>query len=184
MTKPLIVGLGGSMRERSYSRMGLETALGMCEKHGAETCLLDVRQLALPMYVPDVPLEYFPEAERIQEFLDYHRRADAFIWSSATYHGTVTGVIKNALDFLEFLEDDERPYLTGRAVGLISVNDGPPIEHMRTICRELRAWVSPSSVVISKVDFAEDGTLQTPRALRKMERIVLELINFTAKMKA
>jgi FMN reductase len=183
MTKALIVGLGGSLRENSYSRLGLETALSLCEKHGAETHLLDVRLLGLPLYVPDAALEDYPEAERIQEFLEIHRRADAFVWSSPTYHGTVSGVIKNALDFTEFLENDERPYLTGRAVGLISVNDGPPIEHMRTICRELRAWVSPSSVVISKADFSDDGMLQNARALRRMERIALELLHFAARMK-
>lgn len=184
MTKALIVGLGGSLRERSYSLLGLEAALKSVEKLGAETHLIDMRELALPMYNADAAISDYPQPEIIEAFLEIHRRADAFIWSSATYHGTVTGVIKNALDFLEFMADDERPYLTGKAVGLIAVNDSPPIEHMRTISRELRAWVSPSSVVLTKADFAPDGSLQSAKAQRRIERIAGELVQFTARMKA
>src|SRR4051812_12830983 len=109
----VIVGLGGTSRAGSFSRMGLEAALSMAEQQGAEAHLLDIRALALPMYEADWQVSDYPRPRVIEDFLELHRRADAFIWSSPTYHGTVTGAFKNAIDFLEFLQDDERPYLTG-----------------------------------------------------------------------
>jgi FMN reductase len=184
MTKALIVGLGGSVREQSYSRWGLEAALKAAESLGAETQLVDLRELQLPLYIADASLSAYPQPEIIEAFLDIHRRADAFIWSSPSYNGTITNVFRNALNFIHFLSDEERPYLKGRLVGLITVNDALPIEEMRAICREMRAWASPSSVVLYKEDFAADGSLQDARALRRIERVAEELLEFTAGMKA
>ena len=52
------------------------------------------------------------------------RRADALVITSPGYHGTVSGLVKNALDYLEELRGDQRPYLDGRAVGLVAVARG------------------------------------------------------------
>jgi FMN reductase len=174
----VIVGLGGTLRASSYSRMGVEVALAMAEQQGAETHLLDVKALDLPMYDADLEISDYPQPRLIVDFLELHRRADVFLWSCPSYHGTVTGSFKNAIDFIEFLADDERPYLTGRAVGLIAVNDIPPVDTMRTIARELRAWASPSTVVLKKTDFAADGSIQNEVALRRLNRVVTELLGF------
>lgn len=174
----VVVGLGGTLRSRSYSRLGLEIALKMAEQAGAETHLLDVKALDLPMYDADFEISDYPQPQVIEDFLALHRRADVFLWSSPSYHGTVTGSFKNAIDFIEFLADDERPYLTGRAVGLIAVNDIPPVDTMRTIARELRAWVSPSTVVLRKTDFNADGSIHDEAKLRRLNRVVTELLGF------
>lgn len=174
----VIVGLGGSLRTRSYSRLGLEAALKIAEREGAETHLLDVKTLALPMYDADYEISDYPQPQVIEDFIELHRRADVFIWSCPTYHGTVSGSFKNAVDFIEFMSEDERPYLTGRAVGLIAVNDITPIDTMRQIARELRAWASPSSVVFRKTDFDADGNIANEVALRRVHRIVTELLGF------
>lgn len=183
MTKPFILGLGGTSRNPSFSGSGLHAALNFAAEAGADTYCIDIRDLKLPLYQADWALSDYPEAQAIAEFIELHRRADACIWSSPCYHGTVTGVFKNAIDFLEFLEDDERVYLTGRAVGLISVNDITPIETMRTIARELRAWVCPSKAVLQEEDFAEDGSINSEIALRRLKRISSELMTFVQAMR-
>jgi FMN reductase len=177
----VILGLGGTLRAQSYSRLALEVALKMAEQEGAETHLLDVRALGLPMYDADCELSDYPQPQLIQDFINLHRHADAFIWSCPSYHGTVPGSFKNAIDFLEFLDHDEIPYLTGRAVGMIGINDITPVDTMRTIARELRAWVSPSTVVLRKTDFAADNSLHNDAALRRMKRIVMELLGFARR---
>ncbi len=110
------------MREGSTSLGALRRALGAAEDAGARTELLDLRELDLPMYEPGRPLEDCGEgAARLVEAL---RGADAVILSTAAYHGTLAGVTKNALDFAEYLARDERRYLDGRVVGLISTSGG------------------------------------------------------------
>ena len=178
--KPLIVGLGGSLRERSYSRAALVAALALAEAQGAATELLDLRELALPIYVPDLPIAGYPPEQQaaIGRLIDSCRRADALIWSSPTYHGTVSGVFKNALDFLELTCDDEPPYLTGRAVGLIAVSDARTFGAMMQSVYELRAWLAPTQVAVGGRDFGPDLAVANDRVQRRLGRLASDLISF------
>jgi FMN reductase len=148
-----VVGIGGTLRGGSSSLGALRRALRAAKEAGAETELLDLRELNLPMYEPGRPLEdYGPEVRRFVEVL---RGADALILSTAAYHGTLAGVTKNALDFTQFLARDERPYLDGRVVGLISTSGGEraaanTMDAMVHVVHALRGIVAPSMVTISR----------------------------------
>lgn len=147
-----VVGIGGTLREGSSSLGALRRALESAEAAGAETELLDLRELNLPMYEPGLALdEYGPEVRR---FVETVRGADALILSTAAYHGTPAGVTKNALDFTQFLSRDERPYLEGRVVGLISTAGGgqgaaSANRAMVDTVHALRGVVAPLMVPIS-----------------------------------
>lgn len=178
--QPLIVGLGGSLREQSYSRAALQAALAVAAQQGAATDLLDIRTLALPVFVPDQPLEaYQPEQHAgIARLVQACRQADALIWASPTYHGTVSGAFKNALDFLELTADDDPPYLSGRAVGLIAVSDARTFGAMVDSVHELRAWLAPTQVATSGRDFDAALGLVNERLARRLARLVDELLGF------
>ena len=88
------------MREDSTSLRALEEALRTAEEAGATTELLDLHELALPMYEPGRPIEEYGEG--VERLVESMRDADAMIWSTAAYHGTLAGVTKNALDFAQF----------------------------------------------------------------------------------
>ena len=93
MTKTLkIVGLGGSVASNSKSLVALETALAGAQSAGATTQLLDIRQLALPMYNPD---ENEP-TETAATLIEACHAADGLLWSSPMYQGTISGALKNA----------------------------------------------------------------------------------------
>jgi len=146
-----VVGIGGTLREGSSSLGALRRALDSAEDAGAEVELLDLRELALPMYEPGRPLDdYGPEVRR---FVEAVRGADALILSTAAYHGTLAGVTKNALDFTQFLARDERPYFDGRIVGLISTAGGDQAATnangaMINVVHALRGIVAPLMVAI------------------------------------
>lgn len=117
-----ILGLGGTLRERSTNCWALQRALQAAESAGVTTELLALYDLNLPMFMPGKPVEaYDPSVARL---LDAVRKADGLLISTAGYHGTLVGATKNALDFLEFLSEDERPYLHERIVGLIATASG------------------------------------------------------------
>ena len=159
-----VVGIGGMLREGSSSLGALRRALDSAEDAGAEIELLDLWELALPMYEPGRPLDdYGPEVRR---FVEAVRGADALILSTAAYHGTLAGVTKNALDFTQFLSGDERPYLDGRIVGLISTAGGDQAATnangaMINAVHALRGIVAPLMVTIphSWRNADEDGNI-------------------------
>jgi len=181
--KPHVVGLGGTLREGSTSLRALEEALRAAEEAGATTELLDLRELALPMYEPGRRLEeYGEEVERLVESM---RGADAMIWSTAAYHGTLASVTKNALDFVQFLARDERPYLQDRVVGLIATAGGSmaavnAANAMTNVVHALRGVAAPLSVPVTQSwrAFDEEGNLRDDGVARRLEslgRLVVEM---------
>jgi FMN reductase len=156
-----VVGVGGTLREGSASLGALRRALAASADAGAETELLDLRELDLPMYEPGRALEeYGPSVERLVEAL---RGADGILVSTAAYHGTLAGVTKNALDFAQFLSGGEHPYFDGKVVGLISTAGGEQAGANSTgalvdVVHSLRGVVAPLVVSIPKAWQRADGS--------------------------
>jgi FMN reductase len=162
-TRPVVVGLGGSLRANSSSARALAGALAAAESAGAETVLLDSGHLNLPPYDPAAPSE---QGDRL---VAEARRADGVIIASPGYHGGPSGLIKNALDYLEELRDDDRPYLEGRPVGCIACASGwqattTTLMSLRSVVHALRGWPTPLGVAINSLatPFGSDGTIPEP----------------------
>jgi FMN reductase len=148
--KPLtIVGLGGSLAAISRSRAALRTALDGAATGGAETQLLDIRQLDLQMYNPDDD----EPTETVMRLLETSYAADGMLWSSPMYQGTISGAFKNALDWLHLLRDRDPPYLHDKVIGLISAAGGTQglqaINTMEFATRALRGWSVPYVVPVA-----------------------------------
>jgi FMN reductase len=155
-----VVGLGGTLRENSTSLWALQHALESARAEGATTQLLDVRRLDLPMYQPDWELDDYDQ--NVQDFIQILRHADAFLFSTAAYHGTLAGVTKNTLDYFEYLSDAPRPYLHNKPVGLIATASGESadvhsIDAMVNVVHSLRGYVLPLIVPIHNASKAFDN---------------------------
>jgi FMN reductase len=147
---PLIVGLGGTTAPLSSSERILRHALARCEARGARTRIFAGPELDLPTY-SDAPRT--PEAAAMVAAL---READGVIIVSPGYHGTISGMLKNALDYVQDMAKDERPYFDGRAVGLVAVAagwqaTGSTLVTLRTIAHALRGWPTPLGVTINSL---------------------------------
>lgn len=147
---PRILGLGGTTRQGSSSERALHTALDFAERAGAQTDILLADELEFPAYAPERGSRG-PQTDRL---LDLVRRADGVIVASPGFHGGPSGLIKNALDHLEELRDDDRPYLDGRAVGCIVCAAGwqattTTLAALRSTVHALRGWPTPLGVTIN-----------------------------------
>ena len=118
------------------------------------------------------------------------RRADGIVISSPGYHGTVSGLIKNALDYVEDMAKDERPYFEGRAVALISVAagwqaTGTTLATLRSIVHALRGWPTPMAITVNSVMpvFADDGSVSDPTLLNQLDILAQQVVGF-ARMRA
>ncbi len=184
-----ILGLGGGLREGSYSLAALHEALDATAAAGAETRLLDLNDLPLPLYRPDFasPADYGPEAgERIERLLEAARWADGLLWASPAYHGAISGAVKNALDYLQFLARDEPSYLYGKTVGAISAGGGATapvnaVNQLGQIAHALRAQVVPLTVPITAAYRAFGGGRVTdPQVRGRLETLGKELVALAA----
>jgi FMN reductase len=158
---PTIVGLGGSLARASKSRAALQRALEGSAVAGAQTTLLDLRELDLPLYNPD---DDEPGAAA-SELIESCYQADGLIWSSPLYQGTISGALKNALDWLHLLGRRDPPYLHDKVIGLISAAGGTQglqaINTMEFAVRALRGWAVPYVVPVASASrvFEPDGRI-------------------------
>ena len=148
--KPYIVGLGGTARPNSSSEQALAMALGHAASLGAATAMFCGSDLMLPLYAPE-GAELDANAQRLVDGL---RRADGVILSSPCYHGAVSGLVKNALDYTEEMRNDPRVYFDGLAIGCIGCgygSQGPVmvLAQLRCIAHALRGWPAPLGVAIN-----------------------------------
>jgi FMN reductase len=184
---PLIVGLGGTVRPGSSSEKALVMALATAQAAGARTALFGGAFLAdLPIYNPHDPF-CGPEMTR---FLAAISAADGVIVSTPGYHGSISGVVKNALDSLEGLKDDPRPYFDGRAVGCIvsaggAQASGSTLAALRSIIHALRGWPTPFGATLGASGLFDDaGAFADPRDLWQVETVAQQVVQFACRWMA
>jgi FMN reductase len=156
----------------------LRIALEGAAEAGAETDLLDIRQLSLPMYDPGA--ENNPP-ESVRGMCDAIHKADGLIWSSPMYNGTISGSFKNALDWLKLLGDRNPPYLTDKVVGLISTAGGmqglQAVNTMEFVVRALRGWAVPLVMPIAQAwkAFDKQGVAQDAQLTEQLHALGREV---------
>ena len=150
MSPPHVVAICGSLRDASYTRRALRHALGAADRQGASTELVDLREYDLPVYDPDD--DEFPEAERLRETVE---AADSVLLGTPVYHGSYATPLKNALDYCGFDEFENT------TVGLLCVSGGgfpiTSLDHLRSVCRSLNAWVIPHQAALPRARNSFDG---------------------------
>jgi FMN reductase len=182
---PLIVGLGGTGSTTGSTERILRQALNAAQNAGAETLFFDGKALDMPMY------NYGGvRTEQALALISALRRADGIIIASPGYHGTVSGLIKNALDYVEDMARDERAYFEGRAVGLIAVAagwqaTGSTLATLRSITHALRGWPTPMAVAINSAQpvFNDEGALIDAGIAGQLDILAGQVVEF-ARMKA
>jgi FMN reductase len=187
MAKTLtIVGLGGSLAKVSRSRAALQVALDGAAAAGAETELLDLRELDLPMYNPD---EHEP-TEGAARLIEVSYAADGMLWSSPLYQGTISGAFKNALDWLHLLNNREPAYLHDKVIGLMSAAGGAQglqaVNTMEFSIRALRAWAVPYVVPVASAArvFDHAGNVQDPGTELQLRTLGSEVVRVAQRFVA
>lgn len=140
-----IVGISGSLRENSFTTTAVQIALLGASSIGAHTRAINLGDYDLP-FCDGSKTEYlrFPDVRRLKDEL---RAADGIVLGSPEYHGSYSGVLKNALDLMGFDEFE------GKLVGLVSVSGGAlggtnALNELRSVGRALHAWVVPEQASV------------------------------------
>jgi FMN reductase len=180
-----VVGIGGTLRAGSTSERLARAVLDRCAAAGASTRMFDGAHLAaLPHFNPEA-------AERSAAEIDLAeavRACDALVIASPGYHGGVSGLVKNAIDLLEDLRGDPRPYFSDRAVGLIVTAagwqaGGVTLSALRGITHAMRGWPTPLGIAVNTVEqrpFGADTTLTDPAIAALVSEMARQITSFRA----
>jgi len=173
----VVAGIAGSLRAGSYSRKALRIALEGAAEVGAETCLIDLRDFDLPFCDGSNR-----EDERNPDLVKLRRevkRAHGLILSTPEYHGSFSGVLKNALDLMGFDEFE------GKMLGLLSVSGGTlgglnGLNSLRAIGRTLHSWVIPEEVSIPRAykKFDNEGNTRDPELRERVLEVGRQVARF------
>ncbi|MCX5272832.1 NADPH-dependent FMN reductase [Streptomyces virginiae] len=182
-----VVGIGGSSRPGSTAELGLRVVLAEAARLGAQVTLVSGADLVMPLYDPRVAA-CPPQARRL---LDEVASADGVVLASPAYHGTVSGLLKNALDHTEELRGAPRPYLSDRAVGCLSVGMGwqgavTTLAALRDIVHALRGWTTPLGVAINSATagFDSDGACSDPHIQQQLTAMAGQVVEFAQARRA
>lgn len=179
--QPLIVGIGGTLAQNSSTARLLKHALDICEEAGAQTRLFTANALELPFYAPGRELASSAASTLVAAM----READAIILSSPGYHGSISGLIKNALDYTEEMAEDSRPYFDGLPVGLIAAGSGwqganTTVAALRSIVHALRGWPTPLAVALNSRQplFDAEGQLVATQVDEQIRAMAGQIMQF------
>ncbi|KQT34764.1 FMN reductase [Sphingomonas sp. Leaf412] len=179
---PLVVGIGGTIGGVSSTERALRIALDAAAAQGFRTRMFGGADMAmLPLYDPRATTRTAEE----RAFVTCVRSASAVIIASPGYHGSISGVVKNALDLLEETAKDARPYLADVPVGLIATAygwqaTGSTIAALRSIVHALRGWPTPFAAAINTqlTRFDADGGASDPAVLDQLRLVGRQVARF------
>lgn len=176
--------LAGSLSHHSVSRVVGDILEKNLAASGLSTRLISIHELELPLFNPDV---HYTDRAVAKPFLDAVRRARAMIWCAPSYHRTISGSFKNALDFMELLVDDTPAYLAGKVVGAVATSKGVVAASNTTAelamaAQALRAFTFPLLVPITASHHALDeaGNLKDKRIIGKLDLLADEVRAYLA----
>ncbi|MBI4641929.1 MAG: NAD(P)H-dependent oxidoreductase [Candidatus Tectomicrobia bacterium] len=178
-----VLGIGGSLGKGSTSLAALKITLEAVKSAGTEVELIDLQTFRVPMYEPSLPeKDLGPEAK---DLLEKVRAADGMIWSSPGYHGTISGAMKNLLDYLEYLSVDTPSYLTNKIIGVVSTGAGTiatvnTVNTLADIAHALRAWVCPLMIPIPQAwqIFDQQGRISDAKIDERLQMLGKEVVGF------
>ena len=174
-----IVGITGSLRPDSYSAKALEQVIDLVRAKGAEAEILDLRSLNLPFCDAS---DLYPDYPDVEKLRDTVKAADGLILATPEYHGSLSGVMKNALDLMSF------EHLSNKVTGLISVLGGQSnsnaLNDLRVIIRWVHGFVIPEQVAIGQAwkAFDKEGKLIDEKLLDRCDKFATSLIETTKKL--
>ncbi|MDQ3839780.1 MAG: NAD(P)H-dependent oxidoreductase [Thermoproteota archaeon] len=173
-----VLGVAGSLRQESYSTLGLKIVLEEAKKYGSKSDLLDLRELNLPLYDPArIPSSESASdntrrnsLERTETALKW---ADALILASPDYHGSMSGTVKNFLDY--FWEE-----FAGKTFGYIVASHEKGLtvaDQMRTAIRQCYGWSMPYNISINgEKDFDSRGILVNSALAKRLKMLARDLV--------
>ncbi|MDZ8079561.1 MAG: NAD(P)H-dependent oxidoreductase [Nostoc sp. DcaGUA01] len=187
---PKILAFAGSTRIDSYNKKLVKIAAAGAKAAGAQVTYLDLRDLPLPLFDEDLEAqEGLPaNARTLKDLMISHQ---GFLIASPEYNSSLTGVLKNAIDWASRPSENEAPLVAfaGKVATIMSASPGGlgglrGLVHLRSILGNIKVLVLPDQIAVSKAyeAFNPDGTLKDPKQQESIEHLGHSLTKILLKL--
>jgi NAD(P)H-dependent FMN reductase len=167
-----VLGVSSSMREGSFGTKTLKIVLDTAQKYEAKTRLLELRKMEMPLYNPDSDSS-MQSNMKLQKVTDDVNWADAFVLVSPDYHGSISGSMKNFLDY--YWEE-----FAGKTFGYICTSHEKGLtvmDQMRTAVRQCYGWSLPYGISVNgEDDFNEVGEVVNSVLDKRLKMLARDLV--------
>ena len=169
-----ILGIAGSMRKDSHGTKILKIVLDIAaSKYEAQTSLLEIHKVNMPLYNPDLSIQSDIDMQKVTDQVNW---ADAFILVSPDYHGSMSGSMKNFLDY--YWEE-----FAGKTFGYICTSHEKGLtvmDQMRTSIRQCYGWSLPYGISVNgSEDFNEEGQVINNLLNKRLRMLARDLVVYS-----
>jgi chromate reductase, NAD(P)H dehydrogenase (quinone) len=189
MTAPRILAFAGALRTQSWNKKLIRIGANVARDAGAEVDLIDLRDYPMPFYDGDIEASdgLPPKARELKALMLAH---DALLLSCPEYNSSISGVLKNTIDWVSRPRPNEPSAFKGKIAGLLAASPGNlggvrGLLTVRQVLTTLGVLVVPTQFALSQAAnaFADDGTLRDERHRDAVTAVVTELVNVTSAVR-
>lgn len=170
----MIAIVTGSVRPGNVSEVLAEAVLGVCQAHGIEARIVNLRQLDLPFVnspLPPSSPDFEITDQRVRTWFDTVADSDGLVFLTPTYNAQPSAVIKNAIDWLYEPWRDKRVAVIG--YGWHEGAESEPL--LEQLLQQVNATVVAPVVHLQFTkDLASDGAVLDAMALQKKLTTLME----------
>jgi NAD(P)H-dependent FMN reductase len=189
---PKILAFAGSTRTESFNKKLVKVAVAGAQSAGADVKFIDLRDVSMPLYDGDLEAEQGlpPGARQFKDLLLAH---DGLLIASPEYNSSISGVLKNAIDWASRPVEGEPPLgcFVGKVASIMSASSGAlgglrGLVPLRAILGNIKVLVLPEQVSVGKAHeaFNSDGSLKDSKQQESIEKLGENLAITLAKLKA
>jgi len=192
LVKPKILAFAGSTRVDSFNQKLVKIAAAGAMESGADVTVINLRDFAMPLYDGDLEQkEGLPSnARKLKDLMLSHQ---GFLISSPEYNSSISGVLKNMIDWVSRPSEGEEPLacFKGKVAGIMSASPGGlgglrGLVHVRAILENISVLVIPDQIAIAKAHevFDVNGTLKDKKQEEQVKRIGANVAKLLIKLTA
>ena len=167
-----VLGVSSSMREGSFGTMTVKIVLDTAQKYEAKARLLELRKIGMPLFNPDSDSSIQSDM-KLQKVTNDVNWADAYILVSPDYHGSISGAMKNFLDY--YWEE-----FAGKTFGYICTSHEKGLtvmDQMRTAVRQCYGWSLPYGISVNgQEDFNKVGEVTNSLLDKRLRMLARDLV--------
>lgn len=191
--KPKILALAGSMRKDSFNKKLIRIGAKELKKAGAEVTLIDLNDYRLPLYHGDEE-EAHGLPDKAKELKKLFIEHDGFLFSSPEYNSSVSGVFKNAIDWVSRPEKTDAYYLVAYKKKVAAIMSASPgalgglrgLVHLRSLLENIYVFVLPDQVTVPHANeaFDDNDNLKDAAKFKKVSELAFQLTDIISKFKS